>query len=133
MSSIFRQGVPGLARSAFSLIGSRFLVGFGEGAYPTSCSVAIVDHFQKKARARAKSVISAGASVGFAGFVLALFLWIVIQQTDKKKDAKGQKKSKGKSVVKVSLKNPLVWKLMVAACFTNMVFWGLQSWLPTSG
>ncbi|MED4225577.1 MFS transporter [Neobacillus cucumis] len=148
--------LTGLSRSAFSLISSRLLVGVGEGAYPASCSVAIVDNFQRKARARAKSVISAGASVGFAvgsiictllitsigwkwmflflgflGLAIAVLLWSTIQEHDKKEEAKLQKKSKDKSIVKASLKNPLVWKLMVAACFTNMVFWGLQSWLPS--
>lgn len=146
----------GLARSASSLIGSRFLVGVGEGSFPASCSVAIVDNFQRKTRARAQSVISAGATVGFAvgsiictllissigwklmfpflgfvGLALAVLLWFTIQETDKKEEVKGLKNNKEKSVVKELLKNPLVWKLMIAACFTNIVFWGLQSWLPS--
>ncbi|WNC17548.1 MFS transporter [Brevibacillus brevis] len=150
--------LTGTARSYFSLMASRFLVGVGEGAFPASTSVAIVDHFQKEVRARAKSVISAGASVGFMfgsivvtlliatfdwrlmftilgliGVVLAAVLWFLLKPGEKKgeQDPGAASKSIDKTAIKLLLKNPLIWKLMLAAMFTNIVFWGLQSWLPS--
>lgn len=144
----------GLSKSLSSLITSRFLVGAGEGAFPASTSVAIVDNFKREERARAKSVISGGASIGFAigsivitlllaslgwkmmfillgliGIVLAVMLWLVLQSSDKK--ITKTEKSVDTNLIKSSLTNPLVWKLMVAAFFTNITFWGLQSWLPS--
>lgn len=149
--------LTGTARSYFSLIASRFLVGVGEGAFPASTSVAIVDNFQNQSRARAKSVISAGASVGFMvgsiavtlliasfswrwmfiilgviGVFLAAILWIVFEPSAKNGSNEEKKKSSiNKTAMKALFKNPLIWKLMLAALFTNIVFWGLQSWLPT--
>ncbi|MFE5429000.1 MFS transporter [Peribacillus simplex] len=147
--------LTGMARSSSALIASRFLLGVGEGAFPASASVAIVDNFQKQTRARAKSVISAGASVGFAvgsivvtllltsigwnwmffvfgviGILLAVIFWFVLQSTEEKKDTQKVKKQ-NKVPIKSLLKLPLIWKLMIAAFFTNIVFWGLQSWLPS--
>lgn len=147
--------LTGMARSSSTLIASRFLLGVGEGAFPASASVAIVDNFQKQTRARAKSVISAGASVGFAvgsvavtllltsigwnwmffvfgviGILLAVTFWFVLQSTEEKKDTQKVKKQ-NKVPIKSLLKLPLIWKLMIAAFFTNIVFWGLQSWLPS--
>ncbi|MGW8426419.1 MFS transporter [Peribacillus simplex] len=147
--------LTGMARSSSTLIASRFLLGVGEGAFPASASVAIVDNFQKQTRARAKSVISAGASVGFAvgsivvtllltsigwnwmffvfgviGILLAVIFWFVLQSTEEKKDTQKVKKQ-NKVPIKSLLKLPLIWKLMIAAFFTNIVFWGLQSWLPS--
>ncbi|SIS13570.1 Sugar phosphate permease [Peribacillus simplex] len=147
--------LTGMARSSSTLIASRFLLGVGEGAFPASASVAIVDNFQKETRARAKSVISAGASVGFAvgsivvtllltsigwnwmffvfgviGILLAVIFWFVLQSTEEKKDTQKVKKQ-NKVPIKSLLKLSLIWKLMIAAFFTNVVFWGLQSWLPS--
>lgn len=147
--------LTGMARSSSTLIASRFLLGVGEGAFPASASVAIVDNFQKQTRARAKSVISAGASVGFAvgsvavtllltsigwnwmffvfgviGILLAVIFWFVLQSSEEKKDTQKVKKQ-NKVPIKSLLKLPLIWKLMIAAFFTNIVFWGLQSWLPS--
>ncbi|MFE4707641.1 MFS transporter [Peribacillus simplex] len=147
--------LTGMARSSSTLIASRFLLGVGEGAFPASASVAIVDNFQKQTRARAKSVISAGASVGFAvgsvavtllltsigwnwmffvfgviGILLAVIFWFVLQSSEEKKDIQKVKKQ-NKVPIKSLLKLPLIWKLMIAAFFTNIVFWGLQSWLPS--
>ncbi|MGZ9816986.1 MFS transporter [Peribacillus simplex] len=147
--------LTGMARSSSTLIASRFLLGVGEGAFPASASVAIVDNFQKQTRARAKSVISAGASVGFAvgsvavtllltsigwnwmffvfgviGILLAVIFWFVLKSTEEKKDTQKVKKQ-NKVPIKSLLKLPLIWKLMIAAFFTNVVFWGLQSWLPS--
>jgi len=152
----FATVLTGLARSTSGLIASRFLVGSGEGAFPASTSVAIVDNFKKQERARAKSVISGGASIGFAigsivvtlmitslgwkwmfillgfiGVILAMTLWFVLQPSEKKEDTIVENKNINKNLVKSSLANPLVWKLMVAAFFTNITFWGLQSWLPS--
>ena len=152
----FATILTGLVRSTPGLIVSRFLVGTGEGAFPASTSVAIVDNFKKQERARAKSVVSGGASIGFAigsivvtlmitslgwkwmfillgflGIILALVLWLVLQPSEKKANNSVEKKNINKSLVKSSLKNPLVWKLMIAAFFTNITFWGLQSWLPS--
>ena len=147
--------LTGMARSSSTLIASRFLLGVGEGAFPASASVAIVDNFQKQTRARAKSVISAGASLGFAvgsvavtllltsigwnwmffvfgviGILLAVIFWFVLQSSEEKKDTQKVKKQ-NKVPIKSLLKLPLIWKLMIAAFFTNIVFWGLQSWLPS--
>ncbi|MDR7313810.1 MFS transporter [Brevibacillus nitrificans] len=149
--------LTGTARSYISLVSSRFFVGVGEGAFPASTQVAIVDNFQKEVRARAKSVISAGASVGFMfgsivvtlliatfdwrlmfiilgvlGVALAIVLWFLLKREEKKVDrSAAASKSIDKTAIKKLLKNPLIWKLMLAAMFTNIVFWGLQSWLPS--
>lgn len=147
--------LTGVARSYFSLIGSRFLVGVGEGAYVPSASVAVADNFHREARARAKSIISSGSSVGFAvgaiivtfmittfgwkwmffllgfiGIFVSVAVWFVLRPSEEKEHSEKEKIVK-KGLIKTSLKNPLVWKLMAAAFFTNIVFWGLQSWLPS--
>lgn len=145
--------LTGTARSYISLVSSRFFVGVGEGAFPASTQVAIVDNFQKEVRARAKSVISAGASVGFMfgsivvtlliatfdwrlmfiilgvlGVALAIVLWFLLKREEKKVDrSAAASKSIDKTAIKKLLKNPLIWKLMLAAMFTNIVFWGCKA------
>ncbi|WP_411504363.1 MFS transporter [Brevibacillus centrosporus] len=70
--------------------------------------------------------------LGVLGVALAIVLWFLLKREEKKVDrSAAASKSIDKTAIKKLLKNPLIWKLMLAAMFTNIVFWGLQSWLPS--
>ncbi|WP_248930621.1 MFS transporter [Paenibacillus hamazuiensis] len=152
--SIF-TGITGWANSFFGMIASRFMVGAGEGSFPTASSVTIANTFPKEQRARAKSVVQSGSSVGIAigsiviasltasfgwrimfyslavlGVLLAILVWFVLGASDQKQEGENERRA-NKVPVNMLLKTPLVWKLLVVYFFANFVFWGLQSWLPS--
>jgi MFS family permease len=148
----------GAVGSAMGLAVSRALVGMGEAVFPAGSSVAITDNFKKESMARPKSVIQSGASVGFAvgslvttaliayfnwrvmfvtlgliGLVLSILLYLVMKPKVRTAPVSaGPKATKSeKARITALLKNSLTWKIALCYFFTNIVFWGLQSWLPS--
>ncbi|NTZ93090.1 MFS transporter [Agrobacterium tumefaciens] len=147
----------GVVTSAVGLAAARAITGSGEAIFPAGGSVAITENFEKTQMARAKSVLQSGASVGFAlgaivittlisfyswrimffvlgsvGVILSIALFTVMKprsQTLAARDA-GPKLSE-KQRIAALLKNTLTWKIASVYFFTNIVFWGLQSWLPS--
>lgn len=149
--------VSGAVHNAVGLAAARAMTGAGEAVFPAGGSVAITEHFEKSQMARAKSVLQSGASVGFAvgsivitaliaahswqmmffvlgaaGLLLSGALFFVMKPANNTPivKEKSQKVSEKKRIVAL-LKNPLTWKIALVYFFTNIVFWGLQSWLPS--
>ncbi|WP_437616070.1 MFS transporter [Erwinia sp. V71] len=152
--------MSGMATSVLSLAITRFFVGMGEAVFPSGSSVVIAQQFEKSKMARAKSFLQSGASVGFAvgsvvvstliayfnwrimffvlgaiGIVLAVCLWQVLRTgtpgsapaaTEPRQDNVSEKQRLLNIV-----RRPLTWKITACYFFTNIVFWGLQSWLPS--
>jgi MFS family permease len=149
--------VSGAVSNAVGLAAARAVTGAGEAVFPAGGSVAITEHFEKSQMARAKSVLQSGASVGFAvgsivitaliaahswqmmffvlgaiGLVLSVMLFFVMKPTNKLPISKEKvEKISEKKRIGALLKNPLTWKITLVYFFTNIVFWGLQSWLPS--
>lgn len=147
----------GIVSGAVGLAAARALTGAGEAVFPAGGSVAITDNFEKTQMARAKSVLQSGASVGFAlgaiiittlisfyswrimffvlgsvGAVLSVALFTTMKPRSEARVARteGPKVSE-KQRIGGLLKNTLTWKISSVYFFTNIVFWGLQSWLPS--
>ncbi|QGY32858.1 MFS transporter [Pantoea cypripedii] len=151
----------GMATGILGLVVSRFFVGMGEAVFPSGSSVVIAQQFDKSKMARAKSFLQSGASVGFAvgsvvvttliaffnwrmmffvlgilGMGLALVLWLVLrsssegQTVSKAASPERDKTSEKKRLLEI-VTRPLTWQIAACYFFTNIVFWGLQSWLPS--
>lgn len=149
--------VSGAVSNAVGLAAARAVTGAGEAVFPAGGSVAITEHFEKSQMARAKSVLQSGASVGFAvgsivitaliaahswqvmffvlgciGLVLSVALFFVMKPTNELPVAREKvEKISEKKRIGALLKNSLTWKITLVYFFTNIVFWGLQSWLPS--
>lgn len=143
--------------SAVGLAAARAVTGAGEAVFPAGGSVAITEHFEKSQMARAKSVLQSGASVGFAvgsivitaliaahswrmmfivlgvvGLVLSVVLFLIMKpETNVISVNDVSPKVSEKKRIGGLLKNALTWKIASVYFFTNIVFWGLQSWLPS--
>lgn len=76
--------------------------------------------------------------LGGVGILLAFVLWRVLGATTDAGPATGavsaaetrQKKSEKQRLLGI-VRRPLTWKIAACYFFTNIVFWGLQSWLPS--
>lgn len=147
----------GAVTSAVGLAAARAATGAGEAVFPAGGSVAITEYFEKSKMARAKSVLQSGASVGFAlgsiiitsliafyswrvmffvlgavGLMLSTLLYCTMKPQSETLVAKTSvSKVSEKQRIAELLKNSLTWKIASAYFFTNIVFWGLQSWLPS--
>lgn len=147
----------GAVSSAVSLAAARAVTGSGEAIFPAGGSVAITENFEKTQMARAKSVLQSGASVGFAlgsiiitsliafyswrvmfvvlglvGLVLAVALWWVMPARETAPGgASLTRRIPERERIVALLRNTLTWKIVTVYFFTNIVFWGLQSWLPS--
>ncbi|WP_455844507.1 MFS transporter [Pantoea agglomerans] len=151
----------GMAGGIVSLVIARFFTGMGEAVFPSGSSVVIAQQFDKSKMGRAKSFLQSGASVGFAlgalvvstliaflswrimfivlgvtGLLLALALWKVLKTANNPQDTSETTKiQRPKGYEKQRLKNiiarRLTWQIATCYFFTNIVFWGLQSWLPS--
>ncbi|MDF7661854.1 MFS transporter [Erwiniaceae bacterium L1_54_6] len=151
----------GMATGILGLVVSRFFVGMGEAVFPSGSSVVIAQQFDKSKMARAKSFLQSGASVGFAvgsvvvttliafinwrmmffvlgilGMGLALVLWLVLRSSADQPTASPaasparDKRSEKRRLLEI-VTRPLTWQIAACYFFTNIVFWGLQSWLPS--
>lgn len=149
--------VSGAVHNAVGLAAARAMTGAGEAVFPAGGSVAITGHFDKSQMARAKSVLQSGASVGFAvgsivitaliaahswqmmffvlggvGLLLSAALFFVMKPANDALVVKEKvEKVSEKKRIGALLKNSLTWKITLVYFFTNIVFWGLQSWLPS--
>ncbi len=149
--------VSGAVTSAVGLAAARAVTGAGEAVFPAGGSVAITENFEKSQMARAKSILQSGASVGFAvgslvitaliaahswqmmffvlggvGVALSTLLYVVMKPTAEMPILKEKvEKVSEKKRIGALLKNWLTWKIASVYFFTNIVFWGLQSWLPS--
>ncbi|MBO9653537.1 MAG: MFS transporter [Agrobacterium tumefaciens] len=149
--------VSGAVHNAIGLAAARAMTGAGEAVFPAGGSVAITEHFEKSQMARAKSVLQSGASVGFAvgsivitaliaahswqmmffvlggvGLLLSAALFFVMKPANDTPVVKEKvEKVSEKKRIGALLKNSLTWKITLVYFFTNIVFWGLQSWLPS--
>ncbi|WP_114836273.1 MFS transporter (plasmid) [Agrobacterium tumefaciens] len=149
--------VSGAVHNAIGLAAARAMTGAGEAVFPAGGSVAITEHFEKSQMARAKSVLQSGASVGFAvgsivitaliaahswqmmffvlggvGLLLSAALFFVMKPASDTPVVKERvEKVSEKKRIGALLKNSLTWKITLVYFFTNIVFWGLQSWLPS--
>ncbi|WLP57476.1 MFS transporter [Agrobacterium fabrum] len=149
--------VSGAVHNAVGLAAARAMTGAGEAVFPAGGSVAITEHFEKSQMARAKSVLQSGASVGFAvgsivitaliaahswqmmffvlggvGLLLSAALFFVMKPANDTPVVKERmEKVSEKKRIGALLKNSLTWKITLVYFFTNIVFWGLQSWLPS--
>lgn len=149
--------VSGAVTSAVGLAAARAVTGAGEAVFPAGGSVAITEHFEKSQMARAKSVLQSGASVGFAvgsivitaliaahswqmmffvlggvGLTLSAALFFLMKPAADAPVSKNRvEKVSEKKRIGALLKNTLTWKIASVYFFTNIVFWGLQSWLPS--
>lgn len=147
----------GAVHNAVGLAATRAMTGAGEAVFPAGGSVAITEHFDKSQMARAKSVLQSGASVGFAigsivitsliaahswqmmffvlggvGLLLSAALFFVMKPANDSPVIKDKIESVSeKKRIGALLKNSLTWKITLVYFFTNIVFWGLQSWLPS--
>jgi len=151
----------GMAGGIVSLVIARFFTGMGEAVFPSGSSVVIAQQFDKSKMGRAKSFLQSGASVGFAlgalvvstliaflnwrimfivlgvtGLLLALALWKVLKKPNNPQDtSETTKVQRSRGYEKQRLKNiisrRLTWQIATCYFFTNIVFWGLQSWLPS--
>ncbi|MBP2171279.1 sugar phosphate permease [Erwinia toletana] len=76
--------------------------------------------------------------LGLAGVALALLLWLVLreqpvsqsQQVEISAAEQARKGSEKKRLMEI-ITRPLTWQVAACYFFTNIVFWGLQSWLPS--
>lgn len=149
--------LSGAVHNAVGLAAARAMTGAGEAVFPAGGSVAITEHFEKSQMARAKSVLQSGASVGFAvgsivitaliaahswqmmffvlggvGLLLSAALFFVMKPANDTPVVKERmEKVSEKKRIGALLKNSLTWKITLVYFFTNIVFWGLQSWLPS--
>ncbi len=147
----------GAVHNAVALAATRAMTGAGEAVFPAGGSVAITEHFEKSQMARAKSVLQSGASVGFAvgsivitsliaahswqmmffalggvGLFLSAALFFIMKPENDTPAVKDKVESVSeKKRIGALLKNSLTWKITLVYFFTNIVFWGLQSWLPS--
>lgn len=149
----------GFASGVISLAVTRIFVGMGEAVFPAGSSVVIAQKIESAKMARAKSILQSGASVGFAlgavvvsgliawyswrvmffilgviGLFLALLLWRVLKTAPEAQPesvvAPVSRVPEKKRLLAI-LSTPLTWQVAACYFFTNIVFWGLQSWLPS--
>jgi len=148
--SVFTS-LTGVAGSLFALIFIRILFGIGEGGFAPASTVTIAEAFPKKERARAKSLIIGASFLGSAvgtgaiaglihaygwrfayhafgliGVAVAILLWFAVKNSPVRACGdrpKGLFRSLfGKAVLK---------KTMFIFFFSNIVYVGLISWMPT--
>lgn len=146
--------ITGFTWSLLSLIAIRFLFGLAEGSFPAASTLAVADYFPREERGRAKSVLSAATTVGaivstilaavlitsigwrnlfilfgILGIFLTLVLYFVLKEPAS--STNNEKVKKNKVPLKLLVKVPMLWPLMIIYFGVNTVNWGLTSWMPT--
>ncbi|RNB82927.1 MFS transporter [Brevibacillus panacihumi] len=143
----------GLAWSMVSLIIIRFLFGIGEGGFPSATSKLVAETFPTNQRARAQSAMLSCVALGGAlgpivaapiilsygwrplffmmggvGLVVAILFYLFIP---KRKVAVQEQSntSQPKIPLKVFLKMPTVWKLVIAWLGLELALYGF-AWVP---
>ncbi|WP_194841628.1 MFS transporter [Sporosarcina obsidiansis] len=151
--SIF-TAMTGLAWSFASLLFIRFLFGIGEGPFHSAAVASIHENFPEKERGRANSfflsaqgiggvlgsvaaaamVVALGwrgmfVSLGVVGVFVALIFWIVLKPSDAQATSTSIQHKK-KVPLRLIFKIDNIWKIIFAKFFSNVVSWGLVSWMP---
>ncbi|RAM63623.1 MFS transporter [Herbaspirillum rubrisubalbicans] len=148
--SVFTS-MTGVAGSFFGLIVIRLLFGLGEGGFAPASTVTIAEAFPKPERARAKSLIIGASFLGSAvgtgaiaalihaygwrfayhafgvvGVVVAVILWFAVKDSPAR--AAGARK---KGLFRSLFGKMVLKKTMLIFFFSNIVYVGLISWMPT--
>lgn len=148
--SVFTS-MTGVAGSLLGLIVIRLLFGLGEGGFAPASTVTIAEAFPKPERARAKALIIGASFLGSAvgtgaiaalihvygwrfayhafglvGVVVAAILWFAV------KDSPARSRGTSRKGLFRSLFGKMVLKkTMLIFFFSNIVYVGLISWMPT--
>ncbi|MDR7868211.1 MAG: MFS transporter [Sporomusaceae bacterium] len=147
--------VTGLAWSLTALIVIRLLFGLGEGAFPCASLKGVAEHFPRSERPKmtagllssnyvgsaiapmivAPLLIYLGwrhmfGVIGIAGVAFVLVYWFAVRpaQAEEVQEKPGQTEKVG---LRVLLKMPLMWQLVLAWFGLSLVNKGLDSWMPT--
>lgn len=148
--SIFTS-LTGMAGSFFLLVAIRLLFGIGEGGFAPASTVTIAEAFPKQERARAKSLIIGASFLGSAigtgaiaalmhahgwrfayhvfgliGVVVAVVLWFAVKESPVR--VCGERR---KGLFRMLFRKALMKKTMSIFFFSNIVYIGLISWMPT--
>ncbi|PVZ20564.1 MULTISPECIES: MFS transporter [unclassified Pseudomonas] len=148
--SVFTS-LTGMAGSLFALIAIRLLFGLGEGGFAPASTVTIAEAFPRAQRARAKSLIIGASFIGSAvgtgaiaalmhahgwrfayhvfggiGVVVALALWFAVKPSAPRK---GTDRPRG--LFTRLFRHALLRKTTLIFFFSNIVYIGLISWMPT--
>lgn len=148
--SVFTS-LTGMAGSFLALIVIRLLFGLGEGGFAPASTVTIAEAFPRAQRARAKSLIIGASFIGSAvgtgaiaalmhahgwrfayhvfgalGVVVAAVLWFAVKPSPRR-----QAGAKPKGLFGSLLRQALLRKTMAIFFFSNIVYIGLISWMPT--
>ena len=146
----------GLAWSLASLIAIRLLFGLGEGAFPCASLKGIAEYFPKIERPKMTGALLSSNYIGsaiapmvvaplllFVGWrnmffsigvigVIFVVLYRYIMRNIKAIEEEQEKTSKTQKVdLKILLKIPLMWQLVIAWFGLSLVNKGLDSWMPT--
>lgn len=145
----------GLAWSLTALIVIRFLFGLGEGAFPCASLKGVAEHFPRAERPKmtagllssnyvgsaiapmivAPLLIYLGwrhmfGVIGIAGIAFIFVYWFLVRPAQAE-EAEVKAGKAQKVDLKVLLKMPLMWQLVIAWFGLSLVNKGLDSWMPT--
>ncbi len=148
--SVFTS-MTGVAGSLFGLIVIRLLFGLGEGGFAPASTVTIAEAFPKPERARAKSLIIGASFLGSAvgtgaiaglihvygwrfayhafglvGVVVAVVLWFAVKESPAR-----TRQARSKGLFRTLFGTRVMQKTMLIFFFSNIVYVGLISWMPT--
>lgn len=148
--SVFTS-LTGMAGSFVALILIRLLFGLGEGGFAPASTVTIAEAFPRSQRARAKSLIIGASFIGSAvgtgaiaalmhangwrfayhifgaiGVVVAAVLWFAVKPSPQRQSA-----ARPEGLFGDLLRHPVLQKTMLIFFFSNIVYIGLISWMPT--
>lgn len=146
----------GLAWSLSSLILIRFLFGLGEGAFPCASLKGVAEYFPKSERPRMTGAILSSNYIGSAiapmiiaplllyfgwrnmffvigvvGIVFVFVYWFFMGPAKAFGEEAANAGQTQKVDMRVLLKIPLMWQLVIAWFGLSLVNKGLDSWMPT--
>lgn len=146
----------GLAWSLSSLIFIRFLFGLGEGAFPCASLKGVAEYFPKSERPKMTGAILSSNYIGSAiapliiaplllyfgwrnmffvigvvGIVFVVAYWFFMGPAKAFGEEAANAGQTQKVDMKVLLKIPLMWQLVIAWFGLSLVNKGLDSWMPT--
>jgi len=148
--SVFTS-LTGMAESFIALVAIRLLFGLGEGGFAPASTVTIAEAFPRQERARAKSLIIGATFIGSAvgtgaiaalmqangwrfayhifgliGVVVAVVLWFAVRPSPVRTQG-----ARPKGLFGQLMRNAVMRKTMFIFFFSNIVYIGLISWMPS--
>ncbi|WP_151736441.1 MFS transporter ['Paenibacillus yunnanensis' Narsing Rao et al. 2020] len=154
-------GLTGLAWSVTALLIIRFLFGIAEGSFFPAGSKLISTSIEENRRSRAMSIFLSALTVagvaapilttlflvqlgwrtmfiiiGGCGLCIAVLYWFALKPNVKNiyrisETQMATSKQLTKGSFKRLLKNPLIWRLVIASFGYGFISWGTSSWIPT--